>query len=251
MYKNIIEGKKAVFFDLDGTIIKNSPQYAVQAVQKILNDVIEASYINAEDYSFPGLPIEYMWETIFKINNLASEKTPKELAVLTNEEILKIISDPENDPVTEGFWDFIYEVKEEKGLKVALTTNTTKDEAMKILKIIGADKAFDFMIFGDEVKRKKPNPEMYKKTLKNLKLRPKEAVVFEDSVVGVTAAFSSKIDVVVIWDEKTSKLDFPEKVLYFFPDFSDLPGKLDENYFEYMQRRAEETKKDKPQIEKL
>lgn len=243
MYKKIIEGKKAVFFDLDGTILKDSPRYATQAVQKILNEIVEASYINAEDYDFSGLPIEYRWETILKVNDLKNEKTVKELTDLTYEEVFKIINDPETDPVTEGFWDFIYEIKEEKGLKTALTTNSPKDIAMQILEKIGADKVFDFMVFGDEVKRLKPNPEMYKKTLKALKLKPKEAVVFEDSVAGVKAAAAAKIDIVVIWDEVTSRHEFPGNILEFFPDFTDLSGKLDEDYFEYMQRRAEETKK--------
>jgi HAD superfamily hydrolase (TIGR01509 family) len=245
MYKKIIKGKKAVFFDLDGTIIKDSPSYATQAVQKILDDVVKASYINAEDYDFVGVPIEYRWEVILKVNNLKDEKSVKELSDLTYQEILKMMGDPENDPVTEGFWDFIYEVKEEKGLKTALTTNSPKAVAMQILEKIGADKAFDYMIFGDEVKRTKPNPEMYKKALKALKIKPKEAVAFEDSVAGAQAATSAKIDVVVIWNGVLSKLDYPESVLEFFPDFTDLSGKLDEDYFEYMARRSEETKKDR------
>ena len=245
MYKKIIQGKKAVFFDLDGTIIKDSPKYAVQAVQKVLDEVIKASYIDAKDYDFTGVPLEKRWEAILKINGLKNEKSVKELVDLTYEEIYKIISDQQNDPVTEGFWDFIYEIKEEKGLKTALTTNSPRAVSIKVLEKIGADKVFDFMIFGDEVKRTKPNPEMYKKTLKALKVKPKEAVVFEDSIAGVTAAVSAKIDVVVIWNGVLSKLEYPDKVLEFLPDFSDLPGKLDEDYFEYMQRRAEETKKDK------
>ena len=248
MYKKIIEGKKAVFFDLDGTILKDSPRYATQAVQKILDEIVKASYIDAKDYDFPGLPIEYRWETILKINALKDEKSVKELTDLTNEEIFKIISDPQVESVTKGFWDFIYEIKEERKLKTALTTNTPKVTAMQILEKVGADKIFDFMIFGDEVKRKKPNPEMYKKTLKSLKLKPKEAVVFEDSIAGVKAAAAAKIDIVVIWDEIVSKYDFPSNILEFFPDFTDLPGKLDEDYFAYMQRRAEETKKTNPKI---
>lgn len=248
MYKKIIEGKKAVFFDLDGTIIKNSPQYATQAVQKTLNEIVKASYIDAKNYDFVGLPLEYRWEAILKINNLKNEKSVKELTDLTYKEIISMLNDPETDPVTEGFWDFVYEIKEEKGLKIALTTNSPKDMSIQILEKVGADKIFDFMVFGDEVKRKKPHPEMYKKALKALKIKSKEAVVFEDSVAGVTAAKAAGIDVVVIWDQVLSKLNYPESVLEFFPDFTDLPGKLDEDYLTYMQRRAEETKKDKPKI---
>lgn len=245
MYKKIIEGKKAVFFDLDGTIIKDSPRYATQAVQKVLDEVIKAPYIDAEDYDFPGLPIEYRWETILKINDLKNETPVKELTDLTYKEIVRIINDPKTEAVTEGFWDFIYEIKEERGLKTALTTNSPKAVAMQILEKMGADGVFNFMIFGDEVKRTKPNPEMYKKTLKALKLKPKEVVVFEDSIAGVKAAEAARIDVVVIWNQVLSKLDYPGKILEFFIDFTDLPGKLDEDYFEYMKKRAEETKKEK------
>lgn len=244
MYKNIIKGRKAVFFDLDGTIVKNTVDYGTKAVQKVFDDDLEASYLDANSYTFPGFTTNKKWGVITKLNKFKNPKSVEELTALTHKYYLEMIKES-GVGVTEGFWDFLYEVKEEKQLKTVLTTNTPRSTAMATLELLGADKVFDLIICGDEVKRTKPDPEMYKKALKTLKIRPKEAVVFEDSVAGATSAAKANIDLVIIWDGTTPKNTYPGKILWFMPDFSDLPGKLDEDYMEYMTRRAEETKKGK------
>lgn len=246
MYKKIVEGKKAVLFDLDGTIVKNTSDVVTKAVQKVLDEDLEASYIDANDYVFPGYPTSGRWDAITKLNTFANPKTVEELTNLTHKYYLEMIKENGVD-VTEGFWDFIYELKEEKQLKTALVTNTPRAIAIATIDLLGGDKIFDVIICGDEVKRTKPNPEIYKKALKELKIKSKEAVVFEDSLAGAEAAAKAKIDLVIIWNGTTPRYDFPGKILEFMEDFSDLPGKLDENYIDYMARRAEETKAEKQQ----
>ena len=68
-------------------------------------------------------------------------------------------------------------------MKLGLTTNTKKDTAMKILEKVGADKdVFDFMLFGSDVKKLKPNPEIYIAAAKKLNMHAKDILVFENSL---------------------------------------------------------------------
>ena len=238
MYKKIIQGKKAVFFDLDGTVVKETEDLKIKALQKVLDD-IEASYINAETYRFDGYPFRSSWEVILKVNDLATEKKIDELVDLTNKTYIDMINKSNMEP-TEGFWDLVYELKEKKQFKLALLTNTAKPVADVVIDKLEIREVFDLIICGDEVKKIKPNPEIYKKALKSLKLKRQDVTVFEDSLAGVESAAKAKLDIVVIWDRKTPKYLFKGHILDYLGDFSALPGSLDETYLEFMQRRYKE-----------
>lgn len=242
MYKKLIQGKKAVIFDLDGTIAVTRP-FGIKALQQVL-DEIEASYINAELYSFSGYPMRTSWKVILEVNELATKKTLDELIERTNEVYKELIRNSDLEP-RDGFWDLFYELKQEKGFKTALVTNTERGNAQVVMEKLEINGIFDFELFGDEVKKLKPSPEIYRKIIKKLGLKPAEILVFEDSIPGVTAAVKAKLDVLVLWDGDIPKNEYPGKPLDFFPDFSDLPGKLDETYLEYMKRQLNEAVKSK------
>ena len=53
------------------------------------------------------------------------------------------------------------------------------------------------MVCGEDVQRKKPDPEVYVRALRKLKISPLEAVAIEDSPGGVAAARAADVPVVV------------------------------------------------------
>ncbi|MFZ2664073.1 MAG: HAD-IA family hydrolase [Patescibacteria group bacterium] len=244
MYKKLLDGKKAVFFDLDGTVVKETEELMINAIQKVLDEDLEASYINAKDYKLDGLPVSESWKAILSVNKEITDKKADELTDLTNKAYVEIIKTSEIEP-TEGFWSLVYELKEEKSFKLALLTNTSKSVADVVVDKLDIRDTFDLIICGDEVKRIKPNPEIYKKALKVLKLKPKDVLAFEDSPVGVEAALKAKISTVVIWDEKVPKYLFKKGIVDYFADFSPLPGNLDETHIESLRRKYKEVEEAK------
>ncbi|RYH12096.1 HAD-IA family hydrolase [Tropicimonas sp. IMCC6043] len=60
-----------------------------------------------------------------------------------------------------------------------------------------AEEIFDTVVTGDDVARKKPDPECYLLALARLGCAPEDALVFEDSPVGHAAAVAAGIRVVV------------------------------------------------------
>ena len=247
MYKKYFEGKKAAFFDLDGTIIDTS-KICIDAMQKVLNDD-HASYINAKEYRINGYPMRTFWEMILDVNDLGPDKKLDDYVKLTEDAYIETVKKSGLIP-TEGFWPFVYELKEEKGYKLALVTNTRKGVADVLIDKLGLREVFDLIICGDEVKKLKPDPEIYKKALKELKVNPKEVIVFEDSISGVTAAAKAKIDIIVIWDKVTPKYLFPGKIFEYVPDFSAFPGHMDETFTEFVKRSATEIDEARKQLQK-
>lgn len=239
MYKNIIVGKKVVLFDLDGTIVNNEPMW-----QLAFTNVMSREGIYLEAYKdlvrAPGVPNSLKWRSILQTIQPKSGKTPEQLTKDTNDEYLKILEDGELE-TRDGFWDLSFYLKQEKGFKLGLVTNSGKDVAEKILAKIGISETFDFKVFGDDVKKLKPDPETYKTALKLAGASAKEALAFEDSPTGAAAAENAGIDLIVIWDGVTSKGLFPQKTIFFLQDFEGLANNLEltfEEAFKDFQKRV-------------
>lgn len=65
---------------------------------------------------------------------------------------------------------------------------------------------FDVIITKDDVRLKKPNPEVYNKIIEKLKIEDlSKCVVIEDSLTGVLAAKNANLDVIVIYDKYSDK----------------------------------------------
>ncbi len=85
------------------------------------------------------------------------------------------------------------------------TINTYMYENMNIGKKIDF-KNFDLIITKDDVKFKKPNPEIYLKIIKKLEIDDlTKCLVIEDSLNGVIAAVKAGLNVIGIYDEYSSR----------------------------------------------
>jgi HAD superfamily hydrolase (TIGR01509 family) len=230
VYKKLIEGKKAIFFDLDGTIVDTNFLW-LSAVGTVLEN-LGINWATDENKYEPGKDLSEQWKRLIKRYSIKTDKKPEILVKETNEAFLKLLSGFDLE-TRDGFWEFLYEIQTEKKLKAVLLTNSHKEVATQILTKINAENSFDLILYGDEVKKPKPDPEIFNKALETLKLKPEEVLVFEDSVDGVEAARLANLGVVVICDETLLPLGFDGykgKIYMLIPDFSPLPGNLDLAY---------------------
>jgi HAD superfamily hydrolase (TIGR01549 family) len=72
-----------------------------------------------------------------------------------------------------------------KNVRLAIASNRPARFCKLILKTVGIDQYFDFVICGDMVRRAKPYPDMVKAILKKAKVRPSEAVYVGDMSVDI------------------------------------------------------------------
>ena len=98
----------------------------------------------------------------------------------------------------------------EEGVTLAVcSTSNEKSVNLIVDKLLGAErrKHFSAILAGDVVSRKKPDPEIYLKCLKALGLTSAEALVVEDSRVGMMAAVAAGITCLVTVNGYTEKED--------------------------------------------
>jgi len=97
-----------------------------------------------------------------------------------------------------------------KGLKVGICTTSNEKAAHAVAYEILKDIKFNFVLAGDVVKKKKPNPEIYLLALKKGGLKAEECIVVEDSRNGLLAAKAAAMNVVVTTNHYTEKEDLKE-----------------------------------------
>lgn len=85
-------------------------------------------------------------------------------------------------------------------IKKAVATTTRRELTEERLKRVGVYDRFDYVLCGDEVINRKPNPEIYLSVLKRMDTDARNALVLEDSVVGVEAAYRAGIDCIQVPD---------------------------------------------------
>lgn len=109
------------------------------------------------------------------------------------------IRETEGIPVKKGVKD-IFEYIRNNGLKCAVATSTRRESAEKTLHEIGVWDYLDAVVYGDEVERGKPEPDIFLRAAKAIGVNPSEAVVVEDSINGIKAGYAAGMRVVHIPD---------------------------------------------------
>jgi len=109
-------------------------------------------------------------------------------------------------PILPGVVETIAEAKE-IGLKLGIASSSDRKWVVGHLTRLGLVQHFDVIHTSDDVQRTKPDPELFVLALKSLGLKPSEAIVFEDSPNGVTAAQKAGVFAVVIPNPLTRRLN--------------------------------------------
>lgn len=74
------------------------------------------------------------------------------------------------------------------GGKTAIASTARKENLMNAVNYLGISDDYDLIFAGVDVKKGKPNPEIYIKAMEALGVTPEETLIFEDSQVGIDAA---------------------------------------------------------------
>lgn len=174
---------KAVIFDMDGVLIE-AKDWHYEALNKSLN--LFGYNISRFDHltKFDGLP------TKDKLNILTTEyNLPKELHSFINEMKQHYTMEIVHTKCKPLFiHEYALSKLKSEGYKLAVASNSVKNTVVTMMDKAALAKYLDFQISNEDVKKGKPDPEMYIKTINLLGLKPDECVVVEDNENGIRAA---------------------------------------------------------------
>lgn len=207
---------EAVIFDMDGTLIDNTP-YHYKSWQIIFKKYGKGTLSKERYYTeISGVPI---LETMRKL--FGDERDEAGLRDLLNEkeETYRREYLPCVKPVT-GLENFLANLKGE-GIKLAMATSATVEDIDFIFQHVPIKQYFDAVIDSTRVSKPKPNPQIFLKAAEELGTDYQRCVVFEDSLAGIKAATSAGMKVVGITTAHPAE-DLRRKVDLVINDYADV-----------------------------
>jgi len=189
----------AAIFDLDGTLIDNTP-YHLKSWQALFKNHGKGELTKDTYYNeISGVPV---METIKRI--FGADRNDEELKQLLNEkeDFYRKEYGPFVKPLN-GLENFLAELKNH-GVKMALATSATVKDIDFVLDKIPIRADFDAIINSTMVSEPKPHPQIFLKAAEKLNTAPADCVVFEDSLAGIKAANSAGMKVIGITTSHTA-----------------------------------------------
>jgi HAD superfamily hydrolase (TIGR01509 family) len=96
------------------------------------------------------------------------------------------------------------------GLKTAVASSSKANWVTTHLERFGIHAHFDAILCREDVRRTKPDPELYQQALKRLSVAAAETIAFEDSTNGIRAAKAAGIFCVAVPNPLTADLDLSQ-----------------------------------------
>ena len=104
--------------------------------------------------------------------------------------------------------DVLLHLLKRKGFILALATTTTniqldayRNVNQNIKQKADINATFDIVLSREDVKEKKPSPEVHNKIMQILDVKQTDCLIIEDSLIGVQAGVNAGIDVAVMYDK--------------------------------------------------
>lgn len=190
----MLQNKKAVIFDLDGTLVDSMwmwkaidieylGKFGISLPETLQKDIEGMSFSETAAYFKETFQIPDSLEQIKSDwNRMAYEKYTKEV------------------PLKKGAKEFLDYCRNQKILLGIATSNSRElvESTMDALKIRDY---FGCIMTGCDVAKGKPAPDIYLATAKILGVEPSECLVFEDVIMGIMAGKNAGMEVCAVEDE--------------------------------------------------
>ena len=203
---------RAVIFDFDGLILDTegpifqSWQEIYQAYDLSLTIEEWSKIIGGND--FPFNPLERLPASVDR-QALAGQQRRRESDLIAHQ------------PVMPGVAAYLEDARR-LGLKIGLASSSPCDWVTGHLDRLGLIQYFDCILASDDVRRTKPDPELYLAVLAALDVQPSQAFALEDSPNGIRAARQAGLFCVAVPNHLTRQMDTTHADLHL-ASLSDLP----------------------------
>ena len=209
--------KKGFIFDLDGVIV-DTAKYHFLAWKKLANS-IDVDFTETQNEELKGVSRIKSLEKILEWGNRTiSDEDFNQLMTSKNDDYLEFVNNMNEEEILPDVPKVLSFLKE---MKQPISLGSASKNASVILKKVKLINHFDAIVDGNDVVKGKPNPEVFLKAAKLLKVNAKDCVVFEDSVAGIQAANRASMISIGIGESEVLK-----EANYVFRDFTEISTKF-------------------------
>jgi beta-phosphoglucomutase len=197
----------AVIFDMDGVICHTNPYHS-----EAFRQFFSSRNLSPTDQEFA----QHMYgksNSYIMSHFLQRAIEGEELLKLEDEKesLFREIYEPYIEPIL-GIVNFMTDL-ENHDVKLGVATSAPRANLDLILSKVPIREKLGSILASENVKKHKPDPEVYLTSAANLGMKPEQCVVFEDSFSGVTAGLNAGMRVVGVLSSHT-KEELPPCHLY-------------------------------------
>lgn len=193
---------KAIIFDMDGVLIE-AKEWHYESLNRALRlfgfEIARHEHLSTYD----GLP------TLRKLRMFSQEHSlPGELHSFINDMKQKYTMEIIHTQCKPTFiHEYALSNLKRRGYKLAVASNSVRFSVEMMMKYSFLDKYLDLMLSNEDVKKPKPDPEIYTTAIGHFGLDPEECMVVEDNENGIAAAKASGAHVMVVRTVRDVNLD--------------------------------------------
>lgn len=177
--------KWAIVFDVDG-VVADTEALNARASVMMFRELYDTQ-VQPEDFGdFVGTGDERYVEGVAEKYRVTIDT---DRAVERRRENFFALQQQHPLPAMPGVLAIVQTARVSADVKLAIATSGNKDKQFPVIEGAGLKlEWFDVVVTGDDVTRKKPDPQIYEITTEKLGLPPARCVVLEDAPAGVASA---------------------------------------------------------------
>lgn len=206
MIKDLLTGKKAILFDLDGTLVDSMWMWGE----------IDVEFLGRFGYDCPpelARAIEGMSFSETAAYFKENFDIPMTIEEIKNCWILMSIDKYRKEvPLKPGAGEFLRYCRE-KNIRTAIATSNGRDMAEAVIESLEIGPYLDTVVTACEVAHGKPEPDIYLEAAKRLGAEPSQCLVFEDIPAGILAGKRAQMPVIAVADAFSRPLDQEKREL--------------------------------------
>lgn len=205
---------KAVVFDMDGVLIDSEPVHFA-ANKRMMREQFGIELVYEDYRGFIGSTVEKIWKFYREKYKLYQYEWNQLMDMA--ESVLAQMVEKDGYPEIKGAVKMVRSLKE-KGHLLALASSSPMTSILRNLKSLGITECFDTIVSGMEVENPKPAPDIFLQAAGNLRVKPDECIVIEDSCNGAKAAKAAGMACLGFINPNSGNQDLSEAD-YLFEDF--------------------------------
>lgn len=213
----MLKSKKAVIFDLDGTLVDSMwmwkaidieylGKFGISLPPTLQKDIEGMSFSETAVYFKETFQIPDSLEEIKETwNRMAYEKYTKEV------------------PLKTGVKEFLDYCKK-NGIKLGIATSNSRELVDTTLEALNIREYFDCVMTACEVAKGKPAPDIYLAVADEIGVESGECLVFEDIEMGILAGKNAGMEVCAVEDEfSMNQMEKKKKLAdYYIKDYFEI-----------------------------
>lgn len=191
---------RLIVFDLDGVLI-DSKEVHFNALNLALGEIDEKFVIsrNEQDDIFEGLTTTAKLTILTEMKGLP-QALHKQIWERKQHYSSKLFTSVSEDKELIG----LFKYARSNGIKIAVASNSIRATLDSCLRSLGVATLIDYSLSNEDVSAPKPSPEIYLACMSHFGTTAEGTAIFEDSEIGLRAAYASGAGLVVAVKSRSS-----------------------------------------------